>query len=86
MVAFSPVASAPIAALPDELMLASTATLQLPVDYYMEDLPQYREIGRTFERMKGKAGEEVKMSAGVRGRLSGPAPSFKTTKSGRGYD
>lgn len=68
------------------IVIASTVTLQLPVDYYMEDLPQYRATGRTFEKVRGKAGENVVMAGGKAGRLAGPAPSMKTTTNKRGYD
>jgi len=68
------------------LKVTSLRGLQLPVDYYMVGLPQYREKYRTFEQSTAKGHEEAKLSAGPRGRIAGPAPSFtvKTTK--RGHD
>jgi hypothetical protein len=71
---------------PREIDITSTRTLELPVDYFMEGLPQYRASGRTFEPGRGVAKEEVKLSAGPRGRISGPAPSVTTRTTKRGYD
>jgi hypothetical protein len=66
--------------------LTNTDLIQLPVDYYMEDLPQYRGLGRTYEPSRGRAGETVRMSAGPRGRIAGPAPTVTRTTNKRGYD
>jgi hypothetical protein len=66
--------------------IISTIRLHMPVDYFMEGLPQYRAKGRTFEPGRGEAGEDVKVSAGPRGRISGKAPSFTTRTGKRGYD
>lgn len=66
--------------------VTATNVLQNPVDYFMVGLPQYRETGRTFERMPGRASERVRMAKGKGGRISGPAPSFTTTTTKRGHD
>lgn len=66
--------------------VTATNVLHNPVDFYMENLPQYRATGRTFEPSRGKAGEKVMMSAGARGRLSKAAPGFTVTSTKRGYD
>jgi len=64
----------------------STEILELPVDFYMEGLPQYRDLGRTVEHMKGAAREEVTLKAGARGRLSKATPGFVATTDKRGYN
>lgn len=71
---------------PQEFDITSTDVLDLPVDYFMEGLPQYREKHRTFDPGRGKASEDVTLSAGPRGRLNGPKPSFTTRTDKRGYD
>lgn len=66
--------------------ITSLLKLHLPVDYFMENLPQYRRRGRTYEPGRGEAGEKTTLSAGPRGRISGKAPGFTTRTGKRGYD
>lgn len=66
--------------------IVSTRVLQKPVDYFMANLPQYRETGRTYEPGYGKAGEKTTVTRSRRGRISGPAPSSTTTTNKRGYE
>lgn len=66
--------------------IVSRRVLHDPVDYYMAKLPQYREVGDTYEPSRGKASESVSVSRSKRGRLSKNAPSFTTRTDKRGYD
>ena len=66
--------------------ITDTDILQKPVDYYMEGLPQYRELGRTFEKMKGTAGNKVAVADGGGGRLSKNASTFTVKSDKRGYE
>ena len=66
--------------------ITGTDDLQLPVDYYMEDLPQYRATGRTYEPSYGVAKSEGKVMRSGRKRLSGPSTSVTTTTDKRGYN
>jgi hypothetical protein len=66
--------------------VVSTQILQLPVDYYMEGLPQYRELGRTFEPGKGEGGEVIIVERGKGGRLSKTVSTFTTKTNNKGYD
>lgn len=67
-------------------LATSTSVLDLPVDYFMEGLPQYRRIGSTFEPSKGKASEIVIVERGKGGRLTKTVPSFTSKTGSRGYD
>lgn len=72
--------------IPDGATITDTDILNLPVDYYMVGLPQYRHLGDTYEPSRGEAGEKTTVSASRRGRLSGPAPGFTSKTGKRGYD
>lgn len=66
--------------------VTSLAKLQLPVDYFMVGLPQYREKYRTFEQSTAKGREDVTVTRSKRGRIAGPAPAFTTKTTKKGYD
>ena len=72
--------------IPTEHDVTSTDVLDLPVDYFMEGLPQYREQGRTYEGSLGRPREDVKVTSSGKRRLTVAKPSFKTRTDKRGYD
>lgn len=67
-------------------LVASTLKLPLPINCVLIGEQLYERTGRTFERLSGKAGRRIIAGAKAGGRISGDAPSFTVSSSGRGYD
>lgn len=67
-------------------VVASTIHLSLPVNCVLIGEQLYERTGRTFQKLPGKAGRRIIAGARAGGRISGDAPSFSVSSSGRGYD
>lgn len=65
--------------------ITSRVILHDPIDYYMEGLPQFRGLGRTFEPGRGEGKTEGKIGRSGRKRLTKPS-SFTSKTDKRGYD
>lgn len=69
-----------------EPLVTSTLFLQLPINCVMAGQQTYKDRYRTFELNDPKQRAEIKAKSSQVGRLSGEAPSFKTTTGKKGYD
>lgn len=66
--------------------VTSTLVLRLPVDCVLAGEQLFSDRYREYDIAPQRTSTRTRVRSGGRHRLSGQAPSFKTTSTSRGYD